>query len=358
MVALVHAHRRAGVGGGDFDASRAECFDEGDGGGERAEIDGRAGPVEDDGLERPGVAHTAGSGRGDAHFREDFPDASQEPLDVLGEDAADGADAEAIGLAELAGVDDQAALTQQAVERLEVECRVVGVVERGDDVALALRWEVLTEADLTHAGDERPVVCGVTLGATGDAAFVRELPEGLVEREDDVCRRREAELAVALDAAQLGEKVQGDRPRPSYARLQRCPASDDESQSRHALEALVGGRSEVVHARGLEVKRDRRERTHRVDEVRAVRAGDDAPDLLDGVHDAGSCLAVDGGDHRDPAVTIEDIAHVGGLGRLVFRIRQALDGDSMALGDLGDALAVGAVDRGREACRPAGWQRR
>ena len=52
------------------------------------------------------------------------------------------------------------------------------------------------------------MVGGVAGGAAGDAAFGVELVEGLLEGEDGVRRRREAELAVVLEAAPLGVEVE------------------------------------------------------------------------------------------------------------------------------------------------------
>jgi nucleoside-diphosphate-sugar epimerase len=69
----------------------------------------------------------------------DFRDKS---FHLLRKDPADGADAEAIGVADLPWVDDNPLSGERSVELCEIERRILGIAKGGDDVALKLRCEI------------------------------------------------------------------------------------------------------------------------------------------------------------------------------------------------------------------------
>src|SRR5712692_3634629 len=80
--------------------------------------------------------HGAGSVHPDAHFFDCLADGRQERPHVRLENAPDGADAESVGLADLAGINNKALVAEQAVKRGEREPWIGGKTKRSDDAAL------------------------------------------------------------------------------------------------------------------------------------------------------------------------------------------------------------------------------
>src|SRR5262245_12043433 len=239
------------------------------------------------------------SGRGSAslelypHLAQHGSDGGEERGHVGDEEAPDVADAEAIGLGDLAGVDQEAARREAAVEVGEVEPRVPRVEERADDRARVLARDEGAEAEGLHPAAECLVIGAVARAAGRDATLELELDQRLAQREQRVRRRREAELAVLLEAAPLRVEVERERPRPALEPLQRAPPRDHEGEARDALEALVRRGREVVHARGLELDRERPEGAHRVDEERAAGGAHGLADRAQRIEHARGGLDVD-----------------------------------------------------------------
>src|SRR3990167_6443142 len=119
-----------------------------------------------------------------------------------------------------------------------------------------------------HAGEQCRVVRAVAVAARGDAALGVQLAQRLVEGEQRVRRRREAELAVLLEATPLTEQVQAQAAPAALRRQQRLAAGDDAREPRYALDALVRRRHQVVDLARLHVDRQRAEAAHRIDDVR------------------------------------------------------------------------------------------
>src|SRR5262245_40356268 len=80
-------------------------------------------------------------------------DGPQQGADVVWEDPADRADAEAVGARDLAGVDYELKVVEPVGERGEVETWIGWVAERSDDRPLKLRREILDEAKGPRAGE-------------------------------------------------------------------------------------------------------------------------------------------------------------------------------------------------------------
>ena len=95
-------------------------------------------------------------------------DGLHQAAEVVGEDVADVADAERVGLGDFTRVDDEAALFQLQVEGLEVETGF-GIVERGDDGRLLLVGQQRAEAQRAHAFDEHAMVLAVACVTGFDA---------------------------------------------------------------------------------------------------------------------------------------------------------------------------------------------
>ena len=77
-------------------------------------------------------------------------DFTDERLHLREGNAADGSDAEAIGLADLAGIDDGSFRGEALVKFFEKKTGIIGIAKGSNDVALALRGEELAEAEYAH----------------------------------------------------------------------------------------------------------------------------------------------------------------------------------------------------------------
>src|SRR5262249_22881783 len=153
-------------------------------------------------------------------------------------------DSERVDGRELARIDHDVPLVQPAIELVEQKRRILRTVKRGDDVALVLGRDDLRESHRAHAGQEPLAVGAVASRAARDAALLIQLVERAVEREQDVRRRREAELTVAFEPTPLRREVERDAA--SGAALEERPPRDHERAARYSLEALVGrGRERI-----------------------------------------------------------------------------------------------------------------
>src|SRR5438552_11965405 len=123
-----------------------------------------------------------------------FADCGDKIAHVILVDAADSSDPKAITLAQLAGIDKEAATTETTIEILESEARIIRITKGGNDVALALRGQVLGETKPAHSRSQSLVTSAVAGGASKDAAFFTEFFERSSEGEERVGGRREPEL--------------------------------------------------------------------------------------------------------------------------------------------------------------------
>lgn len=135
--------------------------------------------------------------RGCGSLCAEFADSLDEPGEVCLAHIANVADAEGVGLGNLARIDDESLGFELVVKVFEIEV-LRGIIKRSDDRRLPLVGQEGAEAQCAHPADQRAVVLGVAGVAGSDAAFGVELAEGLHERPDYVGRRGEAPFAVAF----------------------------------------------------------------------------------------------------------------------------------------------------------------
>ena len=106
------------------------------------------------------------------------------------------------------------------------------------------------------------MIGSIPRGPGGDAAFVVQLAHSLCKRQQCVCRRREAKLAIALQAAPLSGEIQTNGARHALSTLQQFTFAQRETKPGHALHAFVGTRHKAVELAAGEVKFDATEGTH------------------------------------------------------------------------------------------------
>ncbi len=162
------------------------------------------------------------------------------------------------------------------------------------------RREIFAEAELAHSGDERVVICAITLRASRHASFLAKLFQRLPEGEESVGRRSEAKLAVAFQAAPLREQVETHAPRPAFRFLERGAARDDEGKPRHAFETFIGRGDEVIGLQRCQIERHPAETAHRIDDELGAALPNDLRDLLDRIENAGGRFEMHDRDLRRP----------------------------------------------------------
>ena len=115
------------------------------------------------------------------HLAQGLGDGVDHGAHVLLEEAADVADSEGVGLANLARIQQKALLGHEPVELGPNEGRILRVHKAGDDVALHRRRQVGLQTDGPHGRNEGGVVGLIPRGTGGDAAFLFEFFERLGE---------------------------------------------------------------------------------------------------------------------------------------------------------------------------------
>lgn len=110
----------------------------------------------------------------------------------------------------------------------------------------------------------------------------------------DVGGRSEAPFAVSfLHRVPLVVEVERQGAGHALALFEQAAAGDDESESRHALDALVGAADEEVDAQRGHVDGHAAEAAHGVDDERLAVAFDDFGHSGQRIEHAGGRLAVD-----------------------------------------------------------------
>jgi len=116
-------------------------------------------------------------------------------------------DAEAVGPAQLAGIDDEAARPEMLIEVFKLEVRIIRITKCSDDVALAFFRQVLGETKLAHPRSQYLVISAVAGGASGDTAFFAQFFKRSGEGEERMRGRRETKLAIAFKTFPLCEQI-------------------------------------------------------------------------------------------------------------------------------------------------------
>jgi len=149
-------------------------------------------------------------------------------------DAADRSDPEAVGLVQLAGIDDKAARTETMIELFKFEVRIIRITKRGNDVALALCGQVLGETEPAHSRSQCLVISAVAGGASRDATFFTEFFQRSSKGEERVRGRREAELAITFKTFPLREQIETEAARTAFGRFERFASQQHEGEGRLA----------------------------------------------------------------------------------------------------------------------------
>ncbi len=164
-------------------------------------------------------------------------------------------------------------------------------------------------------------------------------------------RRREAPLPRALHGAPPVVEVEAQSGRIALALRERRLARDHESDSRHALEAFVGGGRQRVEPDFPRIDRQSSECAHRVDQQPAAVLGDHRRDLRHGIEDPRRRLALDDRHMGDGGILGEAPGHFRWrrrrvLGRLIDRV-----GAPAIAAHLHHAPAIGAIREDQELAR-------
>src|SRR5205809_2399891 len=178
-----------------------------------------------------------------ADLAKHFADRGNKVTDVFLVDAADGSDPKAVGLAQLAGIDDEAARTETTREIFESEVRIIRVTKRGDDVALALCGQVLGETKPPHSRSQCLVISAMAGGASGDTALFAQFFERSGEGEKRMRGRRETELAIPFKTFPLCEQVETDASRTAFTRFERFASRQDKGEAGDAFETFIRRRN-------------------------------------------------------------------------------------------------------------------
>src|SRR5262249_16861558 len=125
------------------------------------------------------------------------------------------------GLAQLAGIDDEAARTETIIEIFKLEVRIVRVTKCGDDVALALCGQVLGETKLAHSRSQCLVISTVAGGASANTAFFAQFVERSGKGEERMRGRREPELTIPFKTFPLCDQIETDASRTAFTRFER-----------------------------------------------------------------------------------------------------------------------------------------
>lgn len=286
-------------------------------------------------MDAGGASRRAGS--------EHFADGFEQAPDIRGMDVADVADAECVGLGDLARVDDVSLRFEFFVEVAEVECGR-RIEKRGDDAALHVVGQQGPEAQSAHALGQQPVVLRIAAVAGRYAPFLAQLLQRLAEGVHDVRGRRETPFAAPLlHGLPLGAEIERKRACVAAGGSQFLFAGDDESESGNSLNALVGAADEVVDTQFFDVDGNASEAAHRVHDEGDVPPAEHVGHFVDAVQQTGRGFAVH---HRK-------MRRIGGFGQCLqgggarygFGLpqRHELIVDAVVIGDPGHPFSVGAV---------------
>src|SRR5271157_2726834 len=132
-----------------------------------------------------------------------------------------------------------------------------------DHEALDRGIEERYESKTSHSGQECLVIRGVAAAPRSDPALFVQLSQRAVKGKDRVSRRGESKLAVGLEPLELTQEVQAQAASVATCCLQHSPARNDEAETRHALETLIGRGYHVVDTCRPQINWNRAEAAHR-----------------------------------------------------------------------------------------------
>ncbi|VTR66232.1 conserved hypothetical protein [Desulfosarcina cetonica] len=273
----------------------------------------------------------------------------QQAMHVAGLHIADIADAEGLALGHLARVDHEAFFLQRGVKALEIPGGAVRRMKGGDDGRLQRRGQEGGESQIPHAGHEDALVVAVALVARRDAALDGEFSQCLGKGPHHVGGRGEPPFAgVGLHGLPLVEKIQAQGARLTAGVLQNFSPGDHETESRYALNALVGAADQVVHAHRRDIQGHAAETTHGVEDENAPVGLDDAGDLGCRVEHAGGGFTVHHGHVGDGGVGGKNGIHTLRIRRSQFAAVDHPVVDAATPGDVDDTPAIGPVGQNQQ----------
>src|SRR5438067_690481 len=221
-----------------------------------------------------------------------FADCGDKVAQVILVDAADGSDSEAVGLAQLAGIDKEAVRTETPIEILESEVRIIRITKRSDDVALALGGQALDETKPVHSPSQCLVIRSVTGGASGYATFFAQFFKRSAEGQQRMGGRREAELAIAFKTFPLCEQIETYASRTAFTRFERFASRQHEGEAGNAFETFVRGRNYIIDRQFAQIDGHTAETAHRVHNEFAASRLYNSRNLVDRIQDAGGRFAM------------------------------------------------------------------
>src|SRR5215813_5412538 len=165
-------------------------------------------------------------------------------------------------------------------------------MECDNDRRLQAFGEERLEAQLAHSLPEHPTVLAIAPRAAGLSALGPELLKRLVEGDDDLDGWRKAVLAGSSQVLPLVAEIERQGRGIALSLGQRRLAAENESKTRHPLDALVGGRGQCIEPSSRCIQRQRSKRAHGIDQQLAPVALHYGANLGDGLPNTAVCFAV------------------------------------------------------------------
>ena len=163
------------------------------------------------------------------------------------------------------------------------------------------------EAQRTHPGDQTALVGAIALVACDHAALFGQLFQRLGKSQHGVGGGGKAPFSMVIfHASPLGIQIQRQRARAAFTGLQFAHAGNDESESRHALNAFIGGAYQVINIQRGDIHRNTAEAAHCINDVAFTIALRQYRHLFDGVKHPGRGFAMNHGNMGDRRVRLED----------------------------------------------------
>ena len=165
-----------------------------------------------------------------------------------------------------------------------------------------------------------------------------------MKRQQGMRRRREAELTILLQALPLAEQVQAQAAGVPLGLHESLSSCQRETKTRHALDAFIGGRDQVVDSPLRQVYRHCPKAAHRVYKVARAGLLHHSSDFFHRIHQPGRRFAMDYRDIRDRGIGFEGFFNLRKVRHLVLREFKRGGTDVVDLRNLSDAPPVGPID--------------
>src|SRR5208282_871710 len=208
------------------------------------------------------------------------------------------ADAKRFRFAQFAGIDQKPSAAEPAIKTLERKSRELRITKRRNDIALNFRLQERSKAKAAHALEQNLMIEPIPLRPGRDSPFLFQLVQSLIERQQRMRRRREAELAVSVKPFELGQKIQTQTARLALAPFKHLAAAQHKAKPRHPFQALVRRTDQKVDGGLLEIDRDCAKAAGGINDVHFLVSPDDLANAFDRVEQTGSGFTMDHGHMR------------------------------------------------------------